>query len=252
MQERKKIIIANWKMNPQTLSEAERWLIQFSHDCRTIDLKKIDLVIAPPFVYLEALKSRLPKSVGLGAQNISWLERGALTGEISGAMLKNLGCEYVIIGHSERRWQLGETDEMINLKLKTALSLHIKPILAVGEKSKGDDPRAILQKQITSAFKDLNALSAKEIIVAYEPVWAIGTGVADTPDDALSASLIIRKIMSNIYSSDWAFDLSIIYGGSVSEKNVSDFVNQEGIDGALIGSASLDASGFSRLVKQIL
>src|SRR3989344_3664160 len=148
----KKLIVANWKMNPQTTEEAVRlvkslFVSRFS--------KNTELIIAPPFVYLEIIKKVLPKEVRLCAQNLAWAERGAYTGEISALMLKNLGCDYVIIGHSERRYKIGESDEMINLKLKAALKCGLTPILAVGEKAKKDDIMKILNNQIRSALTDI-------------------------------------------------------------------------------------------------
>ena len=242
----KKIIIANWKMNPQTADEALRF-VQGILAQRLPE--NIELIIAPPFVYLELLKKNCGKEIKLAAQNINWAERGAYTGEISGLMLKNLGCNYVIIGHSERRYILGETEEIINLKLKAALKVGLTIILAVGEKEQNDDISKVLSQQIESAFGGVNVSEISRLIIAYEPVWAIGTGLADTSDHALSAVLLIRKIIGRLYGSEWAVDMPILYGGSVSEENAADFIAQNGIDGALVGGASLELQSFMKIIK---
>jgi len=242
----KKIIIANWKMNPYSSEEALRLVKGIA----AVQLpKNIELIIAPPFVYLDLVKKNLAKDIKLAAQNISWAERGAYTGEISAMMLKNIGCSHVIVGHSERRYKMGETDEIINLKLKIALKYGFIPVLAVGEKEQNDDILKILNVQIKSAFEGLEAPEAGRFIVAYEPVWAIGTGLADTPDHALSAALLIRKIVGNLYTPDWASDLPVLYGGSVTGDNATDFITQVGVSGALVGGASLEIDEFFKIIK---
>jgi triosephosphate isomerase len=242
----KKIIVANWKMNPQTADEASR-LVQGILVQRLP--KNIELIIAPPFIYLDLLRKNCGKEIKLAAQNISWAERGAYTGEISGLMLKNLGCNYAIIGHSERRYIMGEAEEIINLKLKTALKIGLAPILAVGEKEQNDDISKILSRQIESALEGVGVSEIGRLIIAYEPVWAIGTGLADTSDHALTAALLIRKIISRLYGSEWAVDMPVIYGGSVSEENAADFIAQNGINGALVGGASLELQSFMKIIK---
>jgi len=242
----KKIIVANWKMNPSSQEEALRLIKNILAQRLPNNIK---LIIAPPFVYLDAVRKILPREIKLGGQNISFAEQGAYTGEISALMLKNFGCEYVIIGHSERRHKMGETDEIINLKIKIALKIGLKPILAVGEKEQGDDIKSTLSGQLTGAFEGLEAPEIGRLIIAYEPVWAIGTGLADTPDHALSASLLIRKIIGNLYTPDWAADLPVLYGGSVTAENAAEFVEQAGINGALVGGASLHAEEFLRIIK---
>ncbi|MBI2446803.1 MAG: triose-phosphate isomerase [Parcubacteria group bacterium] len=242
----KKYIIANWKMNPSSQEEATRLVKGVLAQALP---KNIELIIAPPFIYLDLVKKNLKKEIKLAAQNIGWAERGAFTGEVSGLMLKNIGCDYVIIGHSERRHKIGETDEMINLKLKAAFKTGLNPILAVGEKECSDDIIQILNSQIKS---DLNGIDVSEIgrlIIAYEPVWAIGTGVSDTPDHALSSALLIRKIIGNLYTPDFAVDLPVLYGGSVTAENAADFIGQTGINGALVGSASLNIEEFLKIIK---
>lgn len=242
----KKIIIANWKMNPQTAEEAGR-LVKGILVQRLS--KNIELIIAPPFIYLDLVKKNCGKEIKLAAQNISWAERGTYTGEISSLMVKNLGCDYVIIGHSERRHKLGETDEMINLKLKLAFKVGLIPVLAVGEKESDDDIIKVLTQQVKSALEGISISEIGRLIIAYEPVWAIGTGLADTPDHALSAALLIRKITGNLYGSEWAADLPVLYGGSMTSENAYDFIAQSGISGALVGGASLELQDFIKIIK---
>ncbi len=245
----KKIIIANWKMNPQTAEEALR-LVKGILAQRLS--KNIELIIAPPFVYLDLVKKSCGKEIKLAAQNISWAERGAYTGEISSLMVKNLGCDYVIIGHSERRHKMGETDEMINLKLKAAFKIGLVPVLAVGEKESNDDIIKVLTQQVKSALEGMGVSEIGRLIIAYEPVWAIstsGTGMIDTPDHALSAALLIRKIIGSFYGSEWAADLPVLYGGSVTSENAYDFIAQSGISGALVGGASLELQNFIKIIK---
>ncbi|MDO8676152.1 MAG: triose-phosphate isomerase [Candidatus Azambacteria bacterium] len=241
-----KLIIANWKMNPSSLEEAVRLVKGVLAGGLP---KDIELVIAPPFIYLDAVKKLIGKEVKLCAQDLAWAERGAYTGEISGLMLKNLGCEYVIIGHCERRYKIGETEEMINLKLKAAFSVGLKPILAVGEKEQGEDIIKTLSDQLKNALNGIEAGNLGRLVVAYEPVWAIGTGMSDTPDHALSSALLIRKIITGIYSSDWASDLPVLYGGSVTAENADEYISQTGINGALVGGASLEVENFLKIIK---
>ena len=164
-------------------------------------------------------------------------------------MLKNIGCDYVIIGHSERRYKIGETDEMINLKIKAAFRAGLNPILAIGEKEQNDDIVKILNSQIINALDGVEVRDVSRIIFAYEPVWAIGTGISDIPDHALSAALLIRKIIGSIYTMDFALDLPVLYGGSVTSANAADFINQSGINGALVGGASLEIDDFFKIIK---
>ena len=242
----KKYIIANWKMNPSSSEEALRLI----KNTMTVQLpKNIELIIAPPFIYLYLVKKNFKNEIKLAAQNVGWFERGAFTGEISGLMLKNIGCDYVIIGHSERRHKIGETDEMINLKLKAAFKSGLNPILAIGEKERGDDIIKVLNSQIKSDLYGIDASEIGRLIIAYEPVWAIGTGLSDTPDHALSSALLVRKIIGNLYTPDFAIDLPVLYGGSVTAENAADFISQTGINGALVGGASLNIEEFLKIIK---
>ncbi len=244
MEKNKKLIVANWKMNPQTAEEALRLVKNIAGRAA----RGVELAIAPPFVYLDMVKKNCGREIKLAAQNVHWEERGAFTGEISAPMLKNIGCDYVIIGHSERRYKMGETGEMINLKIKSALRHGLVPILAVGEREKNGDIKKTLAEQLTGALEGVGASEIGRLVIAYEPVWAIGTGVSDTPDHALSAALLIRKIAGGIYGKELTENLPVLYGGSVSGKNTGEFIGQKGIDGALVGGASLEAENFEAVL----
>lgn len=228
-----KIIVANWKMNPQTYAEAEQ--LMFSA-IGTAKEKNAKVIICPPFVWLTDLSHKYKNEISFGAQDIFWEDSGAYTGEISPKMLSSSGVEYVIVGHSERR-ALGETDEMANKKMKAALRNGLMPILAVGEKSRGDNREEILKSQLTI---DLDGVDSSRIIIAYEPVWAIGTGEAETPEHAVEAVRMIKKIVS---------DIPVLYGGSVDSKNVGDFVSRPEIGGVLVGGASIDREEIKKIIE---
>jgi triosephosphate isomerase len=245
----KKIIAANWKMNPESAKEAEG-LAEFLVENYTE--KNVQLILFPPFIYFCDLRDELEEDADKfdwGAQDIFWEEAGAFTGEISPTMLKSLWVRYVIVGHSERRWKLGETDEIINKKVKAALENEITPILAVGEKEKGDSVKQFLEDQLS---RDLDGLSDKEvskIIVAYEPVWAIGTGDADDPEDTVKAIGIIKDIIGKMVGREIADKIPVLYGGSVNSKNAEDFLSRKEINGALVGGASLDKEEFLKILN---
>lgn len=255
----KPLIVANWKMNPQTLKEAE-WLFNLVKR-GVAGIKKAEVIMCPPFVYLTELGvSAFAKGYGglaFGSQDCFWEEKGAFTGEISPPMLKNLGVKYVIIGHSERRRHLRETDEMINKKIKAALRAKLTPILCIGEtqeeKEKGETDN-ILQNQITCALRNVSSSSLQNLrfIIAYEPVWAIGTGNPCDTEEAQKMSLLIRKIISKIYSHKLAQNIKILYGGSVNSKNAQGYVKEAGLQGLLVGGASLDAKEFIGIVKSVI
>jgi triosephosphate isomerase len=262
-----KIIVANWKMNPQSLPEAKKlfnsvknWMKRNSNI-----LKNIRIIICSPFVYLSNLAplisnlQRRTSNISLGAQDLFWEEKGAFTGEISPKMLKNLGVEYVIVGHSERRQILGESDEMINKKLKAAIRAKLKPILCIGEtteeRKKGKTFK-ILKSQLTKALNYLTTQplihSATQplnhLIIAYEPIWAIGTGNPCKPEDAKEVLTFLRKLTQPLFHS--TTQPLILYGGSVNSKNAKDYT-EVGFDGLLVGGASLDASEFTKIIKSI-
>ena len=244
----KPLIIANWKCNPTTLKEAKRLFNLVEKGVKNV--KNVEVVICPPFVYISSLSaSASAKGYGglaFGSQDCFYEEKGAFTGEISALMLKNLGCQYIIIGHSERR-ALGETDEMINKKIKAALKVKLKPILCIGEnlrERKQGKTFKVLKKQLQSAFKNAKSqiLNTKYLVIAYEPLWAIGTGNHCGIFEAKKVNLFIQKIVKNI---------PIIYGGSVNSQNSSDYIKKAGFEGLLVGGASLNSKEFVKIAKAI-
>ena len=248
----KSIIIANWKLNPGTASEAR---LLFSAVKKGVaGIRNAEVVVCPPFVYLPAL-SEIRRAASLGAQDCFWEDKGAYTGEVSSSMLKEFGVTHVIVGHSERRNWLGETDEMIARKIKAVLKEKLMPVLCVGERerdSSGDIP-VVVEEQICAALSGLKKGEFKNGIIAYEPVWAIGTGRPDTPDDAARAAIFIRKIVKKVLGKTAGEGVRIIYGGSVNAKNAASFILKDirGMEGMLVGGASLKADEFVQIVKSI-
>jgi len=234
MSKLKPLIIANWKMNPVTLAEAKRLFNSVKNGIRNI--KNVEVVICPPFVHLSALKSKIKGpsfAISFGGQSCFWEEKGAFTGEVSPKMLKDLGrCDYVILGHSERRKYLKETDEMINKKIKAALKSDLTPILCIEN-----------TLQLKEGTKDLLREEQKKLIIAYEPVFAIGTGKPCTTEKAKEMKAAIKKIIDE--------DIPIIYGGSVNSQNAADYIKMAGFQGLLVGGASLDSEEFIKIVKSI-
>lgn len=244
-----KTIVANWKMNPETLVEAKE-LFDF---VSSVDSKH-QIIVCPPFVYLESLLELLKTKnyklkTKLGSQNCHWEDKGAYTGEVSPAMLKDLGVKYVILGHSERRWQFGEIDEVVNKKVKAVLDSKMIPILAVGEREKTDQAQNMVISQVQKAVSGVFKEKLSDIIFAYEPVWAIGSGLADNPDNVLSTALLIRKTVSKVIGDMAASKIKVLYGGSMDSKNAAGFLNQDGIDGLLVGGASIDKEEFRKILE---
>jgi len=242
------MIAGNWKMNT-TVSEAVELVRNMLPQLEQI--KNVDRVICPPFVSLSAVKELLEGSaVELGAQNMYFEEKGAYTGEVSPLMLAEL-CQYIIIGHSERRQYFGETGEIVNKKIIAALRVELKPILCIGEKleeNKAGRTKAIVTGQLEAALARIKDIS--RLTIAYEPVWAIGTGLAATGGQANEIIGLIRSYISQQFNEDVAKDLRILYGGSVTADNTAEFMQQPEIDGALVGGASLKADQFLSIVKQ--
>jgi triosephosphate isomerase len=247
---RTKLIAANWKMykTPEQTREFFRDFLPLvsGHN-------RDQIVVCPPDVDLAAaLESAQGSSVAIGGQNVHWKAEGAFTGETSAAMLLALGVTHVIIGHSERRQYFCETDDTVNLRLKAALEAGLTPICCVGEvleeREAGltDD---VLRRQCVRAFHAVSAKKAAKLVVAYEPVWAIGTGKTATPELAAEAHAVIRREATELFGGDFAAKLRILYGGSVKPENASALMAQEEIDGALVGGASLDAKSFAAIVK---
>jgi len=251
----KKIIIGNWKMNPQNLPEARKIFSALKRLAK--DFKKTELVICPPFIYLSQLQTTNYglRTIKLGAQDVfeeNPPRGGAYTGQISATMLSNLNVEYVILGHSERR-SLGETDEVVNRKIKTALSAGLKPVVCVGENQRDNDGKylEILRAQIKNTFQRIKKTDIEKIIVAYEPVWAIGKDPKNYLNGASLFSMIIfiRKILAESYGKKTAFKISIIYGGSVSSFNVLDIFTEGKVSGILPGRASLDPKEMKEILQ---
>ena len=247
---RKKVIAGNWKMN-KTSDETRDFFRAFlplvaGHD-------RDEIVVCPPYTSVDAaIAAAKGSNISIGVQNIHWKAEGAFTGEISAAMLLCLGVTHVIVGHSERRQYFGETDDTVNLRLKTALEAGLTAICCVGEvleeREAGltDD---VLRRQCVRAFHAISAKKAAKMVVAYEPVWAIGTGKTATPELAVQAHSVIRGEAAEVFGEDFAAKLRILYGGSVKPDNASELMAQEEIDGALVGGASLDPKSFAAIVK---
>jgi triosephosphate isomerase len=247
---RKKVMAANWKMYKMP-DETRDYFRDFlplvaGHD-------RDEIVVCPPYTDVAAgLEAARNSNVAIGAQNVHWKADGAYTGEISAPMLLCLGVTHVIIGHSERRQYFGETDDTVNLRLKTALEAGLTPICCVGEvlqeREAGltDD---VLRRQCVRAFHAISAKKAAKLVVAYEPVWAIGTGKTATPKLAAEAHAVIRTEATEIFGEEFASQLRILYGGSVKPDNAAALMSQEEIDGALVGGASLDPKSFAAIVK---
>ena len=244
---RKTLIAANWKMH-KTVGEAANFVKDFLP--QVVGVAEVDIVICPPFTCLPYLSAGLKDScVRLGAQNVFWARQGAYTGEISTAMLQDLGCSYIIVGHSERRHIIGENDLIINRKLKAISEAGMVPILCVGEtlpEREQNQAREVVRLQLEQGLK---GVAAPELVVAYEPVWAIGTGINANPADAQEMTGFIREYLAILYDKTWAEGIRILYGGSVKPENIAQFVAQPDVDGALVGGASLDAHDFARIVR---
>ena len=217
------------------------------------DISVRDILVCPPYTSLSAVHELVKDTnIKLGAQNLFWEESGAYTGEISASMLKSAGCEYVIIGHSERRQYFGETEETVNKRVKKALESGLKPIICVGEtlqEREGSITEKVVDKQIRGAFEGLSEADCDTIIVAYEPVWAIGTGKTATPDDANNVHKFIRNLLKELYNENVAEKMVILYGGSVKPDNAAELFAMEDIDGGLVGGASLKSDDFIALIK---
>ncbi len=248
---RRKIIAANWKMN-MTIGEADGFLDTFLRELG--EEKRADIVLVPAYTALATVSARLSKvqHVKLGAQNMHWEKSGAFTGEISAPMLRELFVRYVVLGHSERRTLFGETDETVNKKTRTALDAQLKPIVCIGETLAERDAgqvEAVLERQLRGSLAGFDAKELQEMVIAYEPVWAIGTGRTASPEQAQEAHAFVRRTVGAMSDTTTADKVRIQYGGSVKPSNTAELMRQLDIDGALVGGASLDARGFAEIVK---
>lgn len=246
---RKPIIVGNWKMNctiPEALELVKRLKYLVS------DIKGREIVISPPFTALSPVSLTLVGSnMTLAAQNLFWEDKGAFTGEVSAEMILDAGCDYVIIGHSERRQLFSETDDSVNRRVKAALSAGLIPIVCVGEilsEREGGDTLSVIERQLTNGLKDVSITDSEDLVIAYEPVWAIGTGRTATPAQAQEVHVYIRRLLKNIFR-DASDGIRILYGGSVKPDNIDELMVEPDIDGALVGGASLKADSFARIVR---
>jgi triosephosphate isomerase (TIM) len=248
---RKKIVAANWKMN-MTQGEAERFVESFLRDIDEIN--DVEVVIIPPFTAIAKVSEALGRAhnIKVGAQNMYWEKSGAFTGEISAPLLRDLFVHYVVLGHSERRTLFGETDEMVNRKVRAALEAKLRPIVCVGEtldqRDKGNVEK-ILSSQLRGSLAGVKPKELQDTVIAYEPVWAIGTGRNATPQQAQEAHAFIRHTLREIADATTADRIRIQYGGSVKPENARELMSRPDIDGALVGGASLDPRSFAQIVK---
>ncbi len=248
----KPFVAGNWKMNTDSrggIELAERIA------CGSLEIvsKKVTVAVCPPFVYLGAVANALrASSVAVGAQNMYFESKGAFTGEISASMLKDIGCTYVLCGHSERRHVIGETDELINKKVVAAVSGGLLPILCVGEllaEREASQTEKVITRQMKNGLAGLSAEKVLAVTVAYEPVWAIGTGRTATQQQAQQVHDFIRRLVAEMYDDQTAAEIRILYGGSVKPGNAADLMSQQDIDGLLVGGASLNADDFLAIIQ---
>lgn len=246
---RKLIIAGNWKMN-KTVAESVALVEDLKVELGGV--KEVDILVCPPFTALKPVSDAITNTnIKLGAQNMHWENVGAFTGEICAAMLRDVYCTYVILGHSERRQFFSETDETVNKRLKAALAAHLRPIVCVGEtltERESGATNKVLEKQVRGSLANLTAEEISDCIVAYEPVWAIGTGKNATPEQAQEAHAFIRGVLAQMFG-DIAGKVRIQYGGSVKPANAKELMGQPDIDGALVGGASLQARSFIDIIK---
>ena len=252
----KPLIVANWKCNPITQKEAEQLFNSVAKESQKI--KNVETVICPPFVFLLGLKLGLKPGfnrISRGAQDCFWEEKGAFTGEVSAQMLKDIGCKYVIAGHSERRKYFSETNETVNKKLKAVLDAGLNPIFCVGETKEERETgkiETVIKNQITEGLKDISSAKFDELVVAYEPVWAIGTGNPCSVEEAQKMRLFILKVISEIYSRNISGETRILYGGSANSLNSEGYIKEAGFSGLLVGGASLNAEEFVKIIKSAI
>ena len=251
--QRKLIIAGNWKMNKTSLEAidlANALLRELG------DVTEVDIMICPPFTALSEIHDVLTDSnIHLGAQNLHWEASGAFTGEISAPMIKSAGAQYVIIGHSERRQYFGETNETVHKRIRSALKIGLLPIVCVGENlQEREEGRtfAVIENHFQGALQELSAEDMQNVTLAYEPVWAIGTGKTATPAQAQEAHQFLRKLLHKMFGEELAKTLRMQYGGSVTPENAVDLLSQEDIDGALVGGASLKPESFVKIVRAAL
>lgn len=248
---RKAVIAGNWKMN-KTPGEARELIAAIEAEIKTKDVSGVEIVAAVPFVDLPAAaEAAKGTSIKIGAQNVHWAASGAFTGEISVLMLKEIGAEYVVLGHSERRQYFGETDLTVNARVKAALEGDLKVIFCVGELLEERElgiTEEVVSRQVKVGLKDISVTQMQNLVIAYEPVWAIGTGKTATSEQAEEVCGAIRRIVSSLYGETVGKATSILYGGSMNAKNADELLLKTNVDGGLIGGASLKAADFARII----
>lgn len=249
-QKRKILIIANWKCNPVTLLEAQRLYAAIKKTAPRY--KNIDVVVCPPNVFLSSFSTKGGSGFKLGIQDVFWEEAGAYTGATGSRMARSVGASYAIIGHSERREHMGETNEMVQAKVKAALAAGLRVVLCVGEKSRDGDAAeyaGFVKEEVSGGLRGVTKQSLKNVIIAYEPIWAVGSDEADTPERTLEMALYIRKTIAYLYDRTVAQTFPVLYGGSVNVGNARAFLRDGGVDGLLVGRASLQAKEFGKIVE---
>ena len=248
---RRRIIAGNWKMH-NNLSESQNLVTKLVNGLNDQNINR-EVIICPPFTSLTEVSNLLSGTkIELGAQNMHFENKGAFTGEISADMLKSIGCKYVILGHSERRNIFGETDELINRKIKQALISELTPIFCMGETLEQREDgitNDVIKKQISEGMKGLSEEDVNKIIIAYEPIWAIGTGKTATPDQAQEVHKFIRSLLRENFSENSSQNIPVLYGGSVKPDNAEDLLAKEDIDGVLVGGACLDVDSFISIIN---
>ncbi len=249
---RKPFIAGNWKMNTDSRSSVQL-AEHIASGCLDTADHRATVAVFPPFVYLQSVARTLSaSSVAVGAQDVYFQSSGAFTGEISPSMLKDLGCSYVLCGHSERRHVIGETDELINKKVAASISGGLLPILCVGEllsEREASRTKEVVTGQIRNGLAGLTAEKASALTIAYEPVWAIGTGRTATPQQAQEVQNLVRDLIAEMYDGQLAEEIRILYGGSVKPDNSAELMSQQDIDGLLVGGASLNANDFLSIIR---
>jgi triosephosphate isomerase (TIM) len=253
---RTSLIAGNWKMH-KTHLEAMMLVQQLGHELAGHDFERVEVVVCPPFTSLRTIQTLIDSdrySFGLGAQNMHDAPEGAFTGEVSAPMLKALGVEYVILGHSERRELFSESDESVNAKLKAAFAHDITPIVCVGEtdsEREAGTTEAKVERQVVAALRGVKPDLVRRMVIAYEPIWAIGTGKTATPQDAQATIALVRKLIGRSAGDEVAAEVRILYGGSVKSGNAAALMGRPDVDGALVGGASLDGAEFAAIVKAV-
>jgi len=251
---RRPMIAGNWKMN-LTHFDAIKLTQQLGYELGGAEVERVEVVLCPPFTSLRTVQTLIESDnyeLGLGAQNMHWEADGAFTGEVSASMLKALRVRYVILGHSERRQHFGEHDDVVNRKVKAAFASGLVPIMCCGEteaEREAGDANAKVERQVRQGLDGLTSQHLENVVLAYEPIWAIGTGRTATPDDAQATISFIRAVVADVAGDSIAASVRILYGGSVKAGNAASLTGRPDVDGALVGGASLDAREFAAIVK---